>query len=127
MRDLYMKNGQGFLLVYSITSRVSLDDLMELREQILRVKDTDRVPMVLVGNKCDLDAERQVTREDGQYIASQWGGVSFIETSAKKKINVDEAFYDVVRQINRAAPSKVGSSLLVLFWWLGGLILTSVK
>jgi small GTP-binding protein len=109
MRDLYMKNGQGFLLVYSITSRGSLDDLMELREQILRVKDTDRVPMVLVGNKCDLDAERQVTREDGQYTASQWGGVSFIETSAKKKINVDEAFYDVVRQINKAAPSKVRS------------------
>jgi hypothetical protein len=43
MRDLYMKNGQGFVLVYSITSLATFNDLGELREQILRVKDTDRV------------------------------------------------------------------------------------
>lgn len=54
MRDLYMKNGQGFVLVYSITSQATFNDLQELRDQILRVKDTADVPMVLVGNKCDL-------------------------------------------------------------------------
>lgn len=43
MRDLYMKNGQGFLLVFSITSSVTLTDLIELREQILRVKDGENV------------------------------------------------------------------------------------
>ena len=43
MRDLYMKNGQGFLLVYSITAQSTFNDLQELREQILRVKDTDDV------------------------------------------------------------------------------------
>lgn len=43
MRDLYMKNGQGFLLVFSITSMVTLNDLHELREQILRVKESDNV------------------------------------------------------------------------------------
>ncbi|KAI9145010.1 RAP1A, member of ras oncogene family [Paraphysoderma sedebokerense] len=43
MRDLYMKNGQGFILVYSITSQATFNDLSELREQILRVKDTDKV------------------------------------------------------------------------------------
>jgi Ras-related protein Rap-1A/Ras-related protein Rap-1B len=43
MRDLYMKNGQGFILVFSITSMVTMNDLYELREQILRVKDTDNV------------------------------------------------------------------------------------
>ena len=43
MRDLYMKNGQGFVLVYSITSQASFNDLADLREQILRVKDTDDV------------------------------------------------------------------------------------
>jgi GTPase SAR1 family protein len=47
MRDLYMKNGQGFVLVYSITSQATFSDLGELREQILRVKDTDRVGVVL--------------------------------------------------------------------------------
>lgn len=54
MRDLYMKNGQGFVLVYSITSQATFNDLQELRDQILRVKDSPDVPMVLVGNKCDL-------------------------------------------------------------------------
>ncbi len=54
MRDLYMKNGQGFVLVYSITSQATFNDLQELRDQILRVKDTADVPMVLVGNKSDL-------------------------------------------------------------------------
>jgi GTPase SAR1 family protein len=43
MRDLYMKNGQGFVLVYSITAQSTFNDLLDLREQILRVKDTDDV------------------------------------------------------------------------------------
>jgi GTPase SAR1 family protein len=43
MRDLYMKNGQGFVLVYSITAQSTFNDLQDLREQILRVKDTDDV------------------------------------------------------------------------------------
>ena len=54
MRDQYMRTGQGFILVYAITSRSSFDEIVNFREQILRVKDKDRVPMVLVGNKCDL-------------------------------------------------------------------------
>jgi len=73
MRDLYMKNGQGFVLVYSITSQATFNDLADLREQILRVKDQDDVPMVLVGNKCDLEDERVVGRDQGQNLARQWG------------------------------------------------------
>lgn len=63
MRDLYMKNGQGFVLVYSITAQSTFNDLQDLRDQILRVKDTDDVPMVLVGNKCDLEEERVVGKD----------------------------------------------------------------
>jgi len=129
MRDLYMKNGQGFLLVFSIASSVTLTDLIELREQILRVKDGEnvrldrsgkknplslpwlliflfQVPMVLVGNKCDLEEERMVSREQGMELSQQWGGKPFYETSARFKINVDEVFYDLVRQINRQMPFK---------------------
>ena len=47
MRDLYMKNGQGFVLVYSITSQATFNDLADLREQILRVKDQDNVRFLL--------------------------------------------------------------------------------
>ncbi|TSK13255.1 Malonyl-CoA-acyl carrier protein transacylase, mitochondrial [Bagarius yarrelli] len=95
MRDLYMKNGQGFALVYSITAQSTFNDLQDLREQILRVKDTDDVPMILVGNKCDLEDERVVGKEQGQNLARQWNCCAFLESSAKSKINVNENNFDM--------------------------------
>ncbi|XP_059785531.1 ras-related protein Rap-1b-like [Balaenoptera ricei] len=104
MRDLYMKNGQGFALVYPITAQSTLNDLQDLREQILRVKDTDDAPMIPVGNKCDLEDERVVGKEQGQNLARQWNNCAFLESSVKSKINVNEIFYDLVWQINRKTP-----------------------
>ncbi|XP_017773733.1 PREDICTED: ras-like protein 3 [Nicrophorus vespilloides] len=105
MRDLYMKNGQGFILVYSITAQSTFNDLQDLREQILRVKDTDDVPMVLVGNKCDLEDERVVGKDLGGNLARTFN-CAFMETSAKAKTNVSEIFYDLVKQINKKSPEK---------------------
>uniref|UniRef100_A0A8I6APM6 Ras-related protein Rap-1b n=1 Tax=Rattus norvegicus TaxID=10116 RepID=A0A8I6APM6_RAT len=105
MRDLYMKNRQGFVLVYSITAQSTFNDLQDLREKILWVKDTDNVPEILLGNKCDLEGESVVGKEQGQNLARQWnnysGTTAFLESSAKSKINVNETFYDLVWQINR--------------------------
>lgn len=105
MRDLYMKNGQGFVLVYSISSQATFNDLLELRDQILRIKDSLDVPMVLVGNKCDLEDERVVSKDQGQVLARQFN-CTFMEASAKLKVNVPEIFYDLVRQINKKIPEK---------------------
>lgn len=87
-----MKNGQGFVLVYSITAQSTFNDLQDLREQILRVKDTDDVPMVLVGNKCDLEDERVVGKDQGVNLARQFN-CAFMETSAKAKINVQDVSF----------------------------------
>eukprot|EP00039_Didymoeca_costata_P018223 m.332642 g.332642 ORF g.332642 m.332642 type:complete len:186 (+) comp16977_c0_seq1:1418-1975(+) len=103
MRDLYMKNGQGFALVYSITANSTFNDLNDLRDQILRVKDVEKVPIVLVGNKCDLEDERVVGKGQGEQLAKTMQ-CTFLESSAKKKINVNDVFFDLVRQINRASP-----------------------
>ncbi|KAK6082621.1 Ras-like protein [Seiridium cupressi] len=100
MREQYMRTGEGFLLVYSITSRQSFDEITTFQQQILRVKDKDYFPMVVVGNKCDLENEREVTRQEGENLAKSFG-CKFIETSAKSRINVDKAFYDIVREIRR--------------------------
>jgi len=107
MRDQYMRTGQGFLTVYAITSRSSFDEISSFREQILRVKDADKVPMVVVGNKCDLESERQVSKAEGQDLAKSFG-CPFLETSAKSRINVEESFFELVREIRKQTGSLKG-------------------
>lgn len=63
MREQYMRTGEGFLLIYSITSRQSFEEIMTFQQQILRVKDKDYFPIIVVANKCDLEKERAVTQE----------------------------------------------------------------
>ena len=65
MRETYMLNGEGFLLVYSMASRESFQELADFYRQILRVKDSDWVPAIVVANKCDLEYERQVSTNGG--------------------------------------------------------------
>lgn len=66
MREQYMRTGEGFLLVYSITSRTSFEEIATFQQQILRVKDKDYFPVMVVGNKCDLDTERAVSKQGNQ-------------------------------------------------------------
>lgn len=102
MREQYMRTGEGFLLVYAINSKNSLDESQVFYEQIQRVKEADHVPVLIVGNKCDLESERQVSYEEGLAFARSLG-CSFVETSAKQRINVGEAFYSLVHNINQQA------------------------
>jgi len=101
MRDQYMRTGKGFLLVYDITSRRTFEEVVTLREQIYRVSDKDfsaKIPIVLCGNKCDLDNDRQVTTAEGIELARSFN-IPFREASAKSRINVDEVWFDLVREI----------------------------
>ena len=98
MRDQYMRTGQGFLLVYAITSRGSFDEAKAFYDQILRVKDCDYIPLVLCGNKCDLERERQVPMIEGEDFAISIKA-PFFEASAKNRLNVDEIFFNLVREI----------------------------
>ncbi|EKM78674.1 hypothetical protein AGABI1DRAFT_121109, partial [Agaricus bisporus var. burnettii JB137-S8] len=100
MREQYMRTGEGFLLVYSITARSSFEEINQFYQQILRVKDQDSFPVIVVANKCDLEYERQVGMNEGRDLARHFG-CKFIETSAKQRINVDEAFSNLVREIRK--------------------------
>jgi GTPase KRas protein len=98
MREQYMRTGEGFLLVYSITSRSTFEEVKTFHQQILRVKDKDWFPMVLIGNKCDLLSQRVVSTQEGMELARFWK-CPMLETSARSRINIDEAFYALVRTI----------------------------
>ncbi|XP_033097688.1 ras-related protein M-Ras-like [Anneissia japonica] len=101
MREQYMRTGGGFLLVYSVTDRASFENIVGFHAQILRVKDRDCYPMILVANKVDLVHHRKVSKEEGQHMASQFG-LQYIETSAKNPPqNIDTAFHELVRVIRR--------------------------
>lgn len=76
-----------------------LEDIRPMRDQIVRVKRFEKVPLILVGNKVDLESEREVAGSDGRALAQEWG-CPFIETSAKSKTMVDELFAEIVRQMN---------------------------
>merc|ERR1712154_591807 len=100
MQDQWMREGQAFLVVYSITTRNTFDEAIIMREKILRCKEEEDPPIVLVGNKCDLEDQRQVQTSEGQELAKEWGDQSrFFETSAKEKINHEECFYEAVRLV----------------------------
>lgn len=96
-----MRLGQGFLLVFSITSTSSLRELVELREQIVRTKNDPSFPIVLVGNKSDLEEDRAVSRAKAFQLSQSWGNIPYYETSARRATNINEVFIDVCRQIIR--------------------------
>merc|ERR1712228_146749 len=107
MQDQWIREGQGFLLIYSIVDEGTLEEVELMREKIIRTKDKDpsQVPIVLCGNKCDLVDNRQVSVEQGKKLAEDWQ-CPFYETSAKMEINHKECFYTVVRRCREKPKEK---------------------
>lgn len=108
IRDNYFRSGDGFLCVFSITEQESLTNAQELREQILRVKNDENIPLLLVGNKADLTDRRVVSFEVASDQAQQWRA-SYIETSAKTRQNVDVAFNELVKEVKKRRDSQVNA------------------
>jgi GTPase KRas protein len=104
MRDQYMRTGEGFLCVFAVNNAKSFEDINQYREQIKRVKDADEVPMVLVGNKVDLPS-RMVETKQARTKAESYT-IPYIETSAKTRQGVDDAFYTLVREIRKYKDKK---------------------
>lgn len=94
---LRTREGQGFILVYSIASRSTFDRLEVFRQSMLRVKRSKPI-FILVGNKCDKAHEREVSKEEGQALAQSFG-CHFVETSAKTATNVEQLFTNLVRAL----------------------------
>jgi GTPase KRas protein len=107
--ERFLYQGDGFLIVYSITRRSSFSDLADYREHILRLKESSLVPIVLVGNKCDLESEREVTAAEGAELAKSFG-CEFFEVSAITGINVEQSFSALVRELQCSKPANQESN-----------------
>lgn len=121
MRDLYIKNGHGFIVMYSLTNHQTFQDITTMRNVISRVKGSQPVPILLVANKLDLECQREVSTEEGEclclnpdkrisflilpsaYFRSRTGrdvGLSIYRSICQNRINVNEVFSIIVREMN---------------------------
>ena len=106
MRDHYIRNGQGFIIVYSLISRETFYEVDNFRCQIQHVKEKDFFPMVLCGNKCDAINDRQVSKSEGEDLAKTYN-CPYFETSAKTRINIEEIFYELIREIDKYSANYI--------------------
>ena len=86
-----MKAYQSFIFVYSVTSKSSFEEIRSIYQQVQRVK-SEKVPVgILIGNKIDLESEREVSTEEGENLGFELN-LPFLETSALTNTNVEEMF-----------------------------------
>ncbi|XP_012934692.1 ras-related and estrogen-regulated growth inhibitor [Aplysia californica] len=98
-RDDVVRWADGFLLVYSVTSRQTFDVLADVRRRVEDMKKVSHVPVILVGNKADLAHVRQVTQDEGARLAAELS-CSFMEVSASEDVTkVMDAFHTLCREI----------------------------
>lgn len=98
LRDQYIRSGDGYIIVFSITSVTSFLEVNAIKDQLNMVLDVDNntlIPIILVGNKCDLEEYRQVQSLNAQRLAEEWK-VKYFETSAKNKTNINRIFEELI-------------------------------
>jgi len=93
----YYRGAMGIMLVYDITNEKSFDNIKNWIRNIEEHASADVEKMIL-GNKCDMNDRRQVSKERGEQLAIEYG-IKFMETSAKASINVEQAFFTLARDI----------------------------
>ena len=97
----YLKKANGIILIYDITSRESFEALNNWADEIKEKSKSDEArPIILIGNKLDLEGNRCISKEEGENFAkNNCGGINFYETSCKNGENVENAINDLVSQV----------------------------
>ena len=93
----YIKNSNGILLMYDISKKESFIKIKDWLNNIFEHKDKD-FPILLLGNKCDLEEKREVTKEEGDQLAKELK-LNFYETSNKDNINIEKAITELIEMI----------------------------
>jgi GTPase KRas protein len=106
IRHHYMKDSHGFLLVFDITNKISFEDIEKFYKQIQEYKDTNNyIPIILCGNKYDLEINRQITNNEGIALANIYK-CKYIEVSAKTRYNLELVWSELVREIVKSCQVK---------------------
>ena len=93
----YFKNAHGIILIYDVTLIESFHNVKNWIKQIKK-EASDKVSIILVGNKIDMENERVVSNEEGEKIADEYG-LKFFECSAKTGVNIEQIFKEVAKKI----------------------------
>jgi len=109
LRSTWMRERDAFLLVFSICDMTTFKGLDSFYDQLSVMHEENMPPLLLVGNKCDLESKRQISSPEGEGLAQRYN-CGYIETSAKTGKNIDEAFITIIRQIQECAPEKEGKA-----------------
>ena len=101
MREQYLLASEGFLLVFALNTRKSFEQMKDLYTQIERIRDSEKFPVVLAGNKSDLPEEFEVSAEEvKEFIKSKPNNtIKYYECSAKLGKNIEECFFQLVREV----------------------------
>ena len=109
LRAQYMRQGKGFIIVYAINDRASFEEVEVFHRDLLERRGTTNVPVVICGNKCDLEDERLVSKWEGEELAQRLNA-KFFETSALANIHIEDVFRTLVLEIRQSEsesqPSK---------------------
>jgi GTPase KRas protein len=104
MIQMYILDQDGYMFVYDITSRTSFDRVRwfhaEVKREQARLHDTTSSPMCIIGNKLDMETERQVSSQEGFALAEELG-CSFFETCSKDSASVEVPFHGMVKAIRK--------------------------
>ena len=93
----YYKGSHGCFIVYDITNEISFENVDKWYEQAKK-ETSKEISIILVGNKCDLENERKISKEQGEEKAKSLN-CPFFETSALSKIKIDDIFTEMVNNI----------------------------
>ena len=108
LKASYIRDQDCYILVYSIIDRASFEEIHEIHNDIIRFKtqnDSDKIPIILIGNKNDLTDQREISVKEGQELAREINAL-FIETSALTGENVENAIFQIIKEYLKTLPQN---------------------
>lgn len=98
LNEKHIVGVHGYVLVFSVTSRHSFETIQHVCNKILNSIGSDDIPMIFVGNKCDLEYQRQVDKQEGEKLAERYK-CKYMEISAKDNLNINQTFESLITDI----------------------------